>query len=93
MSMLLQTPKVATRQEKVLGLRAEQSGSSGVEMTRHSPSLKVVVDSGDLIVGLFCQITVREDIATAVIKKCVRVNIARARGVIRLRVLWPQWAC
>jgi len=48
-------------------------------------SLQVVVDGGNLIVGLLYQITVRQNITTAVVKECVGVDIARARGVIKLR--------
>ena len=83
--MLLQMPKVTTRQEKASSLRMELSGSSGIEVVRCSPSLKVVVDSGDLTIGLLCQIAIRQNIAAAFIKKGVRVNVARVRSVVKLR--------
>jgi hypothetical protein len=84
-AVLLQTPKVTARQEKVSSLRAESSGSSGIKVIWSSLSLKIVVDSGDLAIGLLCQITIRQNVAAVVIKKGVGVSIARVRSVVRLR--------
>jgi hypothetical protein len=50
---------VTPRQKKASSLRAELSGSSGVEVIWSLPSLKVVVDSSDLIVGLLGQVAIR----------------------------------
>jgi len=44
-----------------------------------------VVDGGDLIISLLHQIAIRQNVATVVAKKCVRVSIARAGGVVELR--------
>jgi hypothetical protein len=44
-----------------------------------------VVDSGNLAISLLCQIAIRQNIATAVVKKGVGVNMARVRSIVRLR--------
>jgi len=45
-------------------------------VTRCSLSLKIVVDSSNLAIGLLCQIAVREDITIAVVKKGVGIDVA-----------------
>jgi hypothetical protein len=83
--MLLQTLEVTTRQEKVSSLRVEPSSSSGVKVIWSLPSLKIVVDSGDLTISLLCQIAIRQNITTVVVEEGVRVDVARVRSVVRLR--------